>query len=613
MPTQLFLVPLFALAPAQVVPALVLAGLVLSALAAAATGRTRWDRVVHSGGDAAHALGPAIVLVALAGGDAATAGPAVIALAFGAQLIFDFASSSLHDLVVFGVRPKLHVRVLVQVWAVDAALTPVGLLAALGSVTVTPWAALLPLPLVGLLAAMSAERSRRIATATTTRALRRERQRLNDAVQRIGDAVASSSISRRCWRWSSEPRGRRSRPRPGGLRPSGAPVRAASQTPVGEAERHRSALGLAEERALAAQASRSRPRATVYAVACLIGGASAPDALVAVARSREFSEDEHRLLAHLCHQATVSAANANTHELLLAAEARLRHQAFHDDLTGLANRALFADRVRHALRRHLRGDRRVAVLFVDLDGFKLVNDRLGHDAGDELLVGIARRWSHACARDTAARLGGDEFAVLLEELHEGAHAEAMAERIRSALAAPIHVRGWQFTVRASIGLAAAEAEASHEELLRRADLAMYTAKRRGGDRVQEFAHEVLVQADDRADLAYTSARLLAATSSSCTSSRSSPRGRIRPGIEALVRWRHPVRGLLTPEAFIELAEETGDIHDIERFTLDAACRAAASWPAIAKDKPSLSVNVSAVRLSALGSPPRSQRCCASMG
>ena len=123
--------------------------------------------------------------------------------------------------------------------------------------------------------------------------------------------------------------------------------------------------------------------------------------------------------------------------------------------------------------------------------------------------------------DTAARFGGDEFAVLLEELHEGAHAEAMAERIRSALAAPIHVRGRQFTVRASIGLAAAEAEASHEELLRRADLAMYTAKRRGGDRVQEFAHEVLVQADDRADLAYP-ARLLAATSSSCTSSRSSP-------------------------------------------------------------------------------------------
>jgi diguanylate cyclase (GGDEF)-like protein len=305
----------------------------------------------------------------------------------------------------------------------------------------------------------------------------------------------------------------------------------------------------------------------VHALACLIGSVAEPDAVVAVARRREFYEEERDLLAHLCRQATVSAANARSHELLRAAEARLRHQAFHDVHTGLANRALFTDRVSHALRRRARDGRSLAVLFLNLDGFKLVNDRLGHDAGDELLLTVARR-IEGCVRpgDTAARFGGDEFALLLEEIGEAAQAEAIAERVRVALAAPVHIRGGEFHVRASVGLVLADAESSHEKLLRRANLAMYAAKGDGGDRVQRFHPEMLSSADSRTELAYD---LRAAAAHDQLELHYQPivdlaDGSIH-GVEALVRWRHPEQGLLAAGAFIGLAEEAGAMEDIERF------------------------------------------------
>jgi hypothetical protein len=279
-PTVLFLVPLFALAPAQLVPLLVFGGLALAAAVEAAAGRARFDQVVHSAGDAVHALGPALVLVPLAGGDGTTATPAVIALAFAAQLGFDFGSSSLHDLVVFGVRPRLHLRVLLQVWGVDVALAPLGLLAA-AAAQVAPAAALAPLPLVALLGAMSADRSRRIAAAhDRLSALRRERRRLHDAVERIGDAFAASldleallgvvttaateALQGEAGQCAAVDR-------------SGTPP--TSSAFAGAAEGHRPALELAGKRALASPgAPVAVERDGVHALACLIGSVAEPDA-----------------------------------------------------------------------------------------------------------------------------------------------------------------------------------------------------------------------------------------------------------------------------------------------------------------------------------------------
>ena len=199
---------------------------------------------------------------------------------------------------------------------------------------------------------------------------------------------------------------------------------------------------LAEGRALAgAPAIVDVHEAGHHALAGVIGEPDAPIGVISVVRATPFSAEERSLLVYLCGQAAVSAGNLAQHGLLRDAEARLRHQAYHDGLTGLANRALFAERVADALRRRPDAPESVAVVFLDLDGFKLVNDTLGHDAGDELLVIAARRVVE-CLRhgDVAARLGGDEFAVLLEDLDDADGAAATAERLRVALREPVTAR-----------------------------------------------------------------------------------------------------------------------------------------------------------------------------
>ncbi|HWM10169.1 MAG TPA: bifunctional diguanylate cyclase/phosphodiesterase, partial [Solirubrobacteraceae bacterium] len=309
-----------------------------------------------------------------------------------------------------------------------------------------------------------------------------------------------------------------------------------------------------------------------------------------------FSAEERSLLVYLCGQAAVSAGNLAQHDLLRDAEARLRHQAYHDNLTGLANRALFAERVNEAIRARPDAPDSVAVLYVDLDGFKLVNDTLGHDAGDELLVHVAKR-VRAClrGRDLAARLGGDEFAVLLEDLESPEGAEAIAERLRVSLREPAHIRGREFALRASVGLACGGDD--HDSLLRRADVAMYAAKSAGGDRVERFRPELLVTADARTELA---ADLRSAVARGEIELRFQPildleQGRVH-AVEALARWRHPRRGLLPPSDFIEIAEQTGTIHELGEFIVDEACRVAATWPDAGGERPAVSVNVSAEQL-----------------
>ena len=286
-----------------------------------------------------------------------------------------------------------------------------------------------------------------------------------------------------------------------------------------------------------------------------------------------------------------------------ALEAQLTHQAFHDPLTGLANRALFFDRVTHALERRTRSNERLAVLFLDLDNFKTVNDSLGHVPGDRLLVAAAVRLA-ACVRtaDTVARLGGDEFAILIEDARDDLALRA-ADRITTALQEPFVVESKEVFVTASLGIATNEPGMTASELLRNADMAMYTAKSRGKGRSEQFEQRMHREALDRLELEGDLRRavergdflllyqpIVNLETSAVT------------GMEALLRWVHPRRGTLYPSQFIPLAEETGLIVPLGEWVLQEACRQAREWdrrmqPA---EPLAISVNVSGQQLQHLG-------------
>ncbi len=259
-----------------------------------------------------------------------------------------------------------------------------------------------------------------------------------------------------------------------------------------------------------------------------------------------------------------------------AFEEQLAHQAFHDPVTHLANRALFNERVRHAVARSLREGIGVAVIFMDLDDFKIVNDSLGHAAGDRVLLEVSQRLEASIrAGDTAARFGGDEFAVLLEDIEGPQEAAEIAERILAAVAQPMHVGDTDLVVRSSLGLSVAEpgAPSDAEELIRNADAAMYIAKGdgKGGYRLFEPAmHEhVLARLEMRGDLQ----RALAEGQFELYFQ---PVVRLDDGhvsaVEALIRWHHPTRGLTAPDAFIPLAEESGLIVPLGRWVLREGCQ-----------------------------------------
>jgi diguanylate cyclase (GGDEF)-like protein/PAS domain S-box-containing protein len=271
-------------------------------------------------------------------------------------------------------------------------------------------------------------------------------------------------------------------------------------------------------------------------------------------------------------------------------EAQLQHNAFHDTLTGLANRALFADRLDHALARTDRLAAPVAVLFVDLDDFKAVNDGAGHTAGDDLLVAVARRLRETLRpSDTIARLGGDEFAVLIEDAAEPGRPAAAAERLLAALAEPFD--GVRIT--ASVGIATGAA-GQHDaaELLRHADVAMYAAKAAGKGRSAVFEPEmesaIIGQLRMKAELARAVEHGEFTVYYQPTVELAN--GRLA-GVEALVRWQHPERGLVPPLDFIPLAEQTGLIVPLGRFVLREACRQMSAWHTSYPTNPPMTVSV----------------------
>ncbi len=264
----------------------------------------------------------------------------------------------------------------------------------------------------------------------------------------------------------------------------------------------------------------------------------------------------------------------------IRAEEELAHQAFHDPLTGLANRALFTDRVVHGLAQRGSVQSAVAVLFIDLDEFKAVNDTLGHAAGDDLLVGVADRLRH-CVRpgDTIARLGGDEFAILLEENPGNLEAVAVAQRVLQALESPFHLNDKEVFVHGSAGIALGEVgKDAADDLLSKADTAMYHAKGTGKGRYEFF--EAHMQAAIASRLKLTS-ELKHAVKRDEFFLQYQPIVELDTGgivgVEALIRWSHPERGTVSPVEFIPIAESNGSICEIDHWVLANAARQAREW------------------------------------
>jgi diguanylate cyclase (GGDEF)-like protein/PAS domain S-box-containing protein len=456
-PVVLALVPMLLLLAPATVPLVFAAAHVAARLPDVLARRAPAHRLAMMLGDSWFAVAPALAIAATGPHPALL----VLAIALAAQMTADFAISSLRFRAAVGARPPL--RGYVWVYVLDLLLAPVGLLAAAAAHD-EPLAVFAVLPLAALFAVFAHERKGRIENALALQQLTaRSRDRLQAIVQHSSDLIVVLE-------------------RDGSLRTLNGAV-----APVFGGDEHHGSL-----------LDRVHPDDAARVSGFLAAVAERP--------SGESAEEEWRMrcedgsFRHIEAVVTNLLGDGVVDGLVLTArdvearkrfEDQLRHRAFHDELTGLANRALFFDRVEHALLRGTREDAQVAVVFVDLDDFKAINDRLGHAAGDRVLQEVAERFS-ACARsaDTVARLGGDEFGVLLEGV-PGPRAVQAAERLLEALRAPLELAGEEIRISASAGIAIGAADARDvEDLLRKGDLAMYEAKRNGKRRLEVFEPEM---------------------------------------------------------------------------------------------------------------------------
>jgi diguanylate cyclase (GGDEF)-like protein len=314
-----------------------------------------------------------------------------------------------------------------------------------------------------------------------------------------------------------------------------------------------------------------------------------------------FTPHDGRLFSTIAGHASVLLENDRLAQSLARVtelKEQLRHQAFHDALTGLPNRTLFAEHVRAALLRASRGDAAI-VLFLDLDDFKTINDSLGHAAGDDLIAAVASRLKELVRpQDIPARLGGDEFAVLLEDISM-AEAECTAERVVEGLAMPFVLRGRQICVHASAGLATTTSDVcSADELLCNADVAMYSAKESGKRRHVIYEPQMHSRVHARLELGAALERAVRAGEFGAHYQPivSLQSGRV-VGFEALLRWNRPRHGIVLPLDFLSIAEETGLISTINRVVLRQACRQARAWhDEFPLEQLAVSVNVSPIDL-----------------
>jgi diguanylate cyclase (GGDEF)-like protein len=301
--------------------------------------------------------------------------------------------------------------------------------------------------------------------------------------------------------------------------------------------------------------------------------------------------------------ADVAAAyllNAQARADLRESWAQSRESSLHDALTGLPNRTLLVERLDHAVQRARRSGQMAAILFADLDGFKLVNDMYGHSVGDELLVAVAERLGAAIRPgDTLARLSGDEFVILCEDLLGGSHVNAIAARIGSALAAPFVLSHTEVQMSASVGIAfAGRGDQLSEEVLHEADTAMYQAKRKGGARHQivDLREQHLTEQRSSMERDLRGAWSRGELRTEYQPIVETSDGRIA-GVEALLRWAHPSRGMVSPRMLVPLAEQSGLIIDIGRWVLEQACPDRRRWQNPDQtDRLDMSVNVSAHQL-----------------
>jgi len=293
-----------------------------------------------------------------------------------------------------------------------------------------------------------------------------------------------------------------------------------------------------------------------------------------------------------------SVLKHRTARMLFAADAerKIRHLAYHDALTGLPNRTLFMDRIDQAISRAHRESGKFAILYIDIDHFKVINDSMGHAAGDHLLNIVSQRLTDVLRKtDTIARLGGDEFTIIIEDLEEAESVVLVAKNILAALDKPIEIFEKEVHIGGSIGIALYPQDGeSFGTLLKNSDTAMYKAKELGRQTFQFYEHEMSLKAMQRLDLEN---QIRIALKNEEFLVYYQPKvnlvsGQVQ-GMEALVRWQHPEKGLIAPNDFIPLAEETGLIIQLDEWVMRTACHQFKEWETAGYPVNNLSVNISA--------------------